>query len=283
MEPDSQKLEYVKLWLQDAFRESGAKVVPGFECTRRTVSHLHDLATSSRARTRTAKLLAEEMRDRTAEYRCETARLNELLRLVGIEPCQLSRSGRASVATIAGGADALDLRATDEASFALALADTTLRTHEAEDRHLASQQASRASLAGTRSAITQLGELKRVAAACEMDAAAAESQLLYKKSNLRTLADKDSQYQQELLNFKQRMLQMSGYQPHARHSALTEMASRLATLEASVASLQAQRLSYKDLPPDGKLASLMIQEKRNELGRVQQQLEDSLASLPLCD
>lgn len=67
---DANRIAEVKAWLASQFDAAG-KDVPEFEYTPRSISHLHNLASVSQAKTQAAGIVAADFRQKAAEYRSQ--------------------------------------------------------------------------------------------------------------------------------------------------------------------------------------------------------------------
>lgn len=67
---DAARISEVKSWLTSQF-ESAGKQVPSFDYTHRTVTHLHNLATASQAKSQAATIVANDFRQKASEYRAQ--------------------------------------------------------------------------------------------------------------------------------------------------------------------------------------------------------------------
>lgn len=67
---DAARISEVKAWLTSQF-ESAGKQVPSFDYTHRTVTHLHNLATASQAKSQAATIVANDFRQKASEYRAQ--------------------------------------------------------------------------------------------------------------------------------------------------------------------------------------------------------------------
>lgn len=67
---DATRIAEVKAWLVSQFDAVG-KDIPDFEYTPRSISHLHNIATLSQAKTQAATIVANDFRQKAAEYRSQ--------------------------------------------------------------------------------------------------------------------------------------------------------------------------------------------------------------------
>ena len=67
---DAARIQEVKAWLISQFDAVG-KDVPEFEYTPRSIAHLHNIATVSQAKTQAAGIVANDFRQKAAEYRSQ--------------------------------------------------------------------------------------------------------------------------------------------------------------------------------------------------------------------
>lgn len=67
---DPTRIQEVKAWLLTQFDAVG-KDVPEFEYTPRSIAHLHNIASVSQAKTQAAGIVANDFRQKAAEYRSQ--------------------------------------------------------------------------------------------------------------------------------------------------------------------------------------------------------------------
>ena len=67
---DANRVAEVKSWLVSQFDAAG-KDVPDFEYNTRSIGHLHNLANVSQAKTQAAGIVANDFRQKAAEYRSQ--------------------------------------------------------------------------------------------------------------------------------------------------------------------------------------------------------------------
>lgn len=78
---DASRIAEVKAWLVSQFDAVG-KDVPDFEYTPRSITHLHNIATRSQATTQAATIVANDFRQKAAEYRSQGPTSNLLLSIL---------------------------------------------------------------------------------------------------------------------------------------------------------------------------------------------------------
>ncbi|XWS44679.1 hypothetical protein CRYUN_Cryun15aG0068400 [Craigia yunnanensis] len=108
----TQQRAEVKAWLAAQFDAAG-KDVPDFEYTLRSIAHMYNLATVSQAKTQAAKIVANDFRQKAAEYRSQAARIREILDNVGLAQESLLSNVVASVLVLANVANLLNIRDTE--------------------------------------------------------------------------------------------------------------------------------------------------------------------------
>lgn len=80
---DAARISEVKSWLTSQFESSG-KQVPSFDYTHRTVTHLHNLATASQAKSQAATIVANDFRQKASEYRAQGTTVTSPIRFASI-------------------------------------------------------------------------------------------------------------------------------------------------------------------------------------------------------
>ncbi|KAJ0737835.1 putative HAUS augmin-like complex subunit 1 [Helianthus annuus] len=199
---DTNRIGEVKSWLASQFDAAGKDHVPDFEYTSRSISHLHNLATISQARTQAASIIANDFRLKASEYRSQAARIREILENVGLAQEGLPANVVASSQVLANVANLLNIRDTELSSFLVAMGDVSLRKTGVEDKRAKVQKESKILLDYTRKAIARLTYLKRTLAQLEDDVAPCETQMEGWKTNLSILVSKERQYLQQYSNYK---------------------------------------------------------------------------------
>ncbi|KAK4377976.1 hypothetical protein RND71_004272 [Anisodus tanguticus] len=273
---DANQIAEVKAWLTSQFDAVG-KDVPDFEYTPRSIGELHKIATLSQAKTQAAVIVANDHRQKAAEYRSQAARLREILESVGLAQESLPSNVVSSAHVLAKVSNLLDIRDTELSSFLVAVADLSLRKTAVEEKRGKVQQESKVLLEYTRKAIARLTYLKRTLSQLEDDVAPCEAQMENWKTNLAIMESKERQYLKEYGYYKA-MLNRVGYTPEVSHGVLVEMAEHKKDLEKKTKPILDTLRSYQDLPPDKALAALAIEDKKRQYAAAEKYLEDVLQS-----
>ncbi|PSS01752.1 AUGMIN subunit like [Actinidia chinensis var. chinensis] len=273
---DASRIAEVKAWLASQFDAAG-KDVPDFEYTPRSIVHLHNIATVSQAKTQAAGIVANDFRQKAAEYRSQAARIREILENVGLAQDSLSSNVVTSAQVLANVANLLNIRDTELSSFLVAMGDISLRKTGVQEKRAKVQKESKILLDYTRKAIARLTYLKRTLAQLEDDVAPCEGQMDNWKTNLAIMVSKERQYLQQYSNYKA-ILNRVGYTPEISHGVLVEMAEHRKELEKKTKPILDTLRSYQDLPPDKALAALAIEDKKRQYAAAEKYLEDVLQS-----
>ncbi|CAL5431123.1 hypothetical protein ACSBR2_020165 [Camellia fascicularis] len=273
---DASRIAEVKAWLASQFDAAG-KDVPDFEYTPRSIAHLHNLATISQAKTQAAGIVANDFRQKAAEYRSQAARIREILENVGLAHDSLPANVISSAQVLSNVANLLNIRDTELSSFLVAMGDISLRKTGVEEKRAKVQNESKILLDYTRKAIARLTYLKRTLAQLEDDVVPCESQMENWKTNLAIMISKERQYLQQYANYKA-ILNRVGYTPEISHGVLVEMAEHRKELEKKTKPILDTLRSYQDLPPDKALAALAIEDKKRQYAAAEKYLEDVLQS-----
>ncbi|XP_059295728.1 AUGMIN subunit 1 [Lycium ferocissimum] len=273
---DANQIAEVKAWLTLQFDAVG-KDVPDFEYTPRSIGELHKLATLSQAKTQAAVIVANDHRQKAAEYRSQAARIREILESVGLAQESLPSNVVSSAHVLAKVSNLLDIRDTELSSFLVAVADLSLRKTAVEEKRAKVQQESKVLLEYIRKAIARLTYLKRTLSQLEDDVAPCEAQMENWKTNLAIMESKERQYLKEYGYYKA-MLNRVGYTPEVSHGVLVEMAEHKKDLEKKTKPILDTLRSYQDLPPDKALAALAIEDKKRQYAAAEKYLEDVLQS-----
>ncbi|XP_021744585.1 AUGMIN subunit 1-like [Chenopodium quinoa] len=273
---DAARIQEVKAWLVSQFDAVG-KDVPEFEYTPRSIAHLHNIASVSQAKTQAAGIVANDLRQKAAEYRSQAARIRELLENVGLAQESLPSSIVGSAQVLASVANLLNIRDTELSSFLVSMGDLSLRKCGVEEKRAKVQKESKVLLDYTRKAIARLTYLKRILAQLEDEVAPCEAQIENWKTNLPLLVSKEREYNQRYSNYKA-LLNRVGYAPEISHGVLVEMAEHRKEMEKKTKPILDTLRSYQDLPPDKALASLAIEDKRRQFAAAEKYLEEVLQS-----
>lgn len=274
---DANRIGEVKSWLASQFDAAGKDHVPDFDYTPRSISHLHNLATISQAKTQAATIIANDFRLKASEYRSQAARIREILENVGLAQEGLPANVVASSQVLANVANLLNIRDTELSSFLVAMGDVSLRKTGVEDKRAKVQKESKILLDYTRKAIARLTYLKRTLSQLEDDVAPCEAQMESWNTNLSIMISKERQYLQQYSNYKA-MLNRVGYTPEISHGMLVEMAEHRKDLDKKTKPILDTLRSYQDLPPDKALAALAIEDKKRQYNAAEKYLEDVLQS-----
>ncbi|XP_059668335.1 AUGMIN subunit 1 isoform X1 [Cornus florida] len=273
---DASRIAEVKSWLVSQFDGAG-KDVPDFEYTPRSIAHLHNLAAVSQAKTQAAGIVANDFRQKAAEYRSQAARIREILENVGLAQESLPPNVVGSAQVLSNVANLLNIRDTELSSFLVAMGDISLRKTGVDEKRAKVQKESKILLDYTRKAIARLTYLKRTLAQLEDDVAPCEAQMENWRTNLTIMVSKERQYLQQYSNYKA-ILNRVGYTPEISHGVLVEMAEHRKELEKKTKPILDTLRSYQDLPPDKALAALAIEDKKRQYAAAEKYLEDVLQS-----
>ncbi|KZV26355.1 HAUS augmin-like complex subunit 1 [Dorcoceras hygrometricum] len=273
---DASRIAEVKAWLVSQFDAAG-KDVPDFEYTPRSINHLHNIATRSQAKTQAATIVANDFRQKAAEYRSQAVRIREILEHVGLVQESLPSNVVSCSQVLANVANLLNIRDTELSSFLVAMADLSLRKTGVEEKRAKVQSESKELLDYTRKAIARLTYLKRTLSQLEDEIAPCEAQMEQRNTNVAIMESKERQYLQQYSNYKA-MLNRVGYSPDISHGVLVEMAEHRKDLEKKTKPILDTLRSYQDLPPDKALASLAIEDKKRQYAAAEKYLEDVLQS-----
>ncbi|KAK8320593.1 hypothetical protein V6Z11_A12G047700 [Gossypium hirsutum] len=260
--------------------DNAGKEVPDFEYTPRSIAHLYNLATVSQAKTQAANIVANDFRQKAAEYRSQAARIREILENVGLAQESLPSNVVASAQVLANVANLLNIRDTELST----MGDISLRKTGVDEKRAKVHKESKTLLEYTRKAIARLTYLKRTLAQLEDDVAPCDAQMENWKTNLGVMASKERQYMQyykdvAILVFSLiALLNRVGYTPEINHGVLVEMAEHRKDLEKKTKPILDTLRSYQDLPPDKALAALAIEDKKRQYAAAEKYLEDVLQS-----
>ncbi|KAL1179629.1 hypothetical protein V6Z11_A03G172700 [Gossypium hirsutum] len=257
--------------------DAAGKEVPDFEYTPRSIAHLYNLAIVSQAKTQAANIVANDFRQKVAEYRSQAARIREILENVGLAQESLPSNVVASAQVLANVANLLNIRDTELSSFLVAMGDISLRKTGVDEKRAKVHKESKTLLEYTRKAIARLTYLKRTLAQLEDDVAPCDAQMENWKTNLGVMASKERQYMQQYNNYRA-LLNRVGYTPEINHGVLVEMAEHRKDLEKKTKPILDTLRSYQDLPPDKALAALAIEDKKRQYATAEKYLEDVLQS-----
>ncbi|KAB2058670.1 hypothetical protein ES319_A11G249400v1 [Gossypium barbadense] len=257
--------------------DAAGKEVPDFEYTPRSIAHLYNLATVSQAKTQAANIVANDFRQKAAEYRSQAARIREILENVGLAQESLPSNVVASAQVLANVANLLNIRDTELSSFLVAMGDISLRKTGVDEKRAKVHKESKTLLEYTRKAIARLTYLKRTLAQLEDDVAPCDAQMENWKTNLGVMASKERQYMQQYNNYRA-LQNRVGYTLEINHGVLVEMAEHKKDLEKKTKPILDTLRSYQDLPPDKALAALAIEDKKRQYAAAEKYLEDVLES-----
>ncbi|TYH21555.1 hypothetical protein ES288_A04G053300v1 [Gossypium darwinii] len=257
--------------------DAAGKEVPDFEYTPRSIAHLYNLATVSQAKTQAANIVANDFRQKAAEYRSQAARIREILENVGLAQESLPSNVVASAQVLANVANLLNIRDTELSSFLVAMGDISLRKTGVDEKRAKVHKESKTLLEYTRKAIARLTYLKRTLAQLEDDVAPCDAQMENWKTNLGVMASKERQYMQQYNNYRA-LQNRVGYTLEINHGVLVEMAEHRKDLEKKTKPILDTLRSYQDLPPDKALAALAIEDKKRQYAAAEKYLEDVLQS-----
>eukprot|EP01094_Clydonella_sp_ATCC50884_P011271 TRINITY_DN2107_c0_g1_i1.p1 TRINITY_DN2107_c0_g1~~TRINITY_DN2107_c0_g1_i1.p1 ORF type:complete len:263 (-),score=83.35 TRINITY_DN2107_c0_g1_i1:1151-1903(-) len=224
-------------------------------------------------RTRLAydKSLASQYRALAAE---EEARLSS----IGLGAQHLSVPGLMHLHQLTSLAIELNIADPRLHSYASALYDLGAREWEAALELERLQSSADRYMALSAHMVTELERVRRIRAVAEEQHASNEATLKSHAANLPYFVSKSKEYLRQINDMKGE-LQQSGARPHLLHHQLVAIADEIGELDAAMAPGKATLAAYKDLPPDISLARVKLEQEKQRLARLEQQLQEQITSM----
>lgn len=262
----------VREWLEKLYGKSG---VPEYEINSRTISYLFALSKQHEANEKRTELVIQDMEQKTAEYSEEALRLHSILEGLSCSLEQTSPEIQGYVDSLASIASLLNLKDCSDTSYCLALTELSqdmaagaVRMQKVSAEVEKEQEDLRTALlkdANHSRVVSELAE-KETTDAPELAKQAKETQFLEQKSE---------QYSRTIKSLQEELI-TSGYSDDVSHRALQHLAKEVEGLQREIAPLKDQVTHYQHLPPDLALARLKVEETKQELAKLDTELNRSI-------
>ncbi|XP_051903076.1 HAUS augmin-like complex subunit 1 [Hippocampus zosterae] len=265
-----EKMQKVNRWLAAAL---GDEAVPQFEVTARTVDILEQLARSSESRCRHARLLAEDRRQKAAEYLADGAHLQDVLvQGLGMSFASLPKACVDYVSSLVDNSLVLAVRDTSLCSLMPALNRLTGELLEAEksetqlDRELLNLRKKLSAALVLRGQLQ--ADMSKTRQAQMVESAKAEEHLL----NMDFVQAKAKEIQSRR-EAQEAQLASRNMKESLSHGALVGLSEEVNVLKKQIGSLKKNLEPFVDLSASPSLARVKIEEAKRELAALDSQLE----------
>ncbi|ELT96410.1 hypothetical protein CAPTEDRAFT_203048 [Capitella teleta] len=242
-----------------------------FENNADTIECLQRLMRANKQRDACTKIYAEDLKQKTLEYALEAKRLKDLLSALGVDPLSLSQSGAISLKTLVELSLLLRTKDATQTCLLLALSDFNLKRLDVA-ASLRREKASSASIMQksllAKNKTDKLTETSHSVDENWMRNAAETSK---KKKQAEFLSLKSKQYATQQHQLK-KDLSASKADPSIYHSTLLNRSQELQDLKSRLLPLRAKLDSYHKLPPDVDLTKVQIEELKQQLKLLEEEL-----------
>lgn len=278
MPPD---ISTLRCWLKDLLGEE----VPDWEVTTTTHRILEELYLTHHRQEAAAALELEELQEARAEYQAETARLS----------CILSKLGSLEEHMSSGLAGSY-LNTLSEVAFTLNLdlapgSTTCAASMEAAVAKLLIKQAELGPRVGVARAEVEKGEvdmlglharLARLEELCEQAEAegwAGEQASNGQKKKTEFTLAKVEQYKRDIERGEASLIRNGGADTQLRHGEVVKLRQKVEEVQGQVDPLQRELGGFLNLPPSIEMARVEVAGKKQELEKLEREVESKISSL----
>lgn len=262
------------MWLSKMF---GDQQVPSYEVNPWTTDILCRLMEWNETRDHDVKLLIEDVKQKTEEYKSDTSYLEDfLMASVGLSASSLSSNGSGFLKMLVDSSLALQLKDTSQTSFMLAIDDLT------SDRLTSENRSQREILSELSKKLTESIMLEKSLQAdlqkIDHDVTEQHAKAENKKQNMDFFVKKMKEWSQLSKNLENELKKV-GFDPSLNHRSLVELSEKLENVKKEVTSLNAKLKSYLDLTPNLYAAKVKVEETKLELKKIDLLLAEKMENL----
>ncbi|EDV21117.1 uncharacterized protein TRIADDRAFT_60376 [Trichoplax adhaerens] len=262
-------------WLERLF---DGQPVPQYEVNATTMNMLENLYKLNQVCDNDAHNLIEDVKQKALEYSYEALRLSTILSTLGLDKSSLSQSGNVSLNNLAKIALILKLKDTSISSYYCGIHHLARDTRSVERMHNMEKRLIDALTIKHRDSIVKSSALKRTLRELTDHAAETEPKLEQRLRETAFLGRKSQEYQKIITELKKANKEVN-MDPSLYHSNLVKRAKDLQMLKEELAPLQAKWKSYHSLPADISLAKVKLEEAKQEMVRLEMELERRIGSI----
>lgn len=267
----------ISVWLENLFC---GKPVPQYEINRNTVGKLYDFMKRNKELDRLTKICIDDVARKTQEYAVEATSCKQSLEDIGLSCTTLSQSGLSSLKILSELAFALDLKDCTYSSYAMSMSDLSCKMEETKSELRRNQTENTNLQDRTKEGCKEREMLARNFELSEQQACV-EKPLREKRSKeTHFLKGKAKEYNMLIENL-QETIQQTGLTQDLYHENLELISEELTGIRGHISVLKTKLSSFHNLPPDMSLARVKIEEAKQDLRILEDELYMDLEILNL--
>lgn len=264
----------VQEWMESIYGSNG---VPDFEVNAKTIAILHKIMMCTISSNNDASELLKHKEHLSEFYLLEAGKINESLKLAGITMDKLSNPCQLAVKSLSLATCYLDLKNPPTDDFLLGLNNLSKQQMDVskESRaliHLMSQFTKRLS-----SVLLTNQQLQRDLKTKEGSLKTLELQEEKRARQTEFLQGKQGEYGCTIKSLEDALISC-GATPDICHKALVTRSEEIKQMEAKLSEITAKLKSFQNLPPNENLARLKIEESKEELLKLEAELQMKIST-----
>ncbi|XP_056369091.1 HAUS augmin-like complex subunit 1 [Oenanthe melanoleuca] len=272
-----EQLFQVTLWLRKLYQDMP---IPWYEVNEKTVDFLYEVKEGNEDRDKDVMLLIEDMKDRAAKYEAEADYWQDILReSLDFSEYSLSKEALADLNDLVESALELEVEDTSLASFYGAITSMTSELHKTKSKNNELDLQLKTLKKKLTLALMMEKKLKEDVEKLQESQEAERAKMEIRSENLKFLQVKTQDLKIKIREAENKLLDV-GLDQSLTHEALMEASEELAALHKEMEPLKKELKSYNDLPLSMLLARVIVEEARNELKAVDEELTRELEAVP---
>lgn len=278
MPPD---ISTLRCWLKDVLGEEP----PDWEVTTATQRILEELYQTNQRQEAAAALELEELQESRAEYQAETARLSSILsKLGGLEEQMSSGLAGSYLNTLSEVAFTMDLdlapgSTTCAASMEAALAKLLIKQAELGPRVGVARAEVEKGEVDMLELHAKLARLEELCEQAEAESRAGEQASSGQKKKIEFTLAKVEQYGRDIERGEASLVRSGGADTQLRHNEVVRLRQKVEEIEGEVDPLQRELGGFLNLPPSIEMARVEVAGKKQELEKLEREVESKISSL----
>ncbi|XP_069736280.1 HAUS augmin-like complex subunit 1 [Phaenicophaeus curvirostris] len=272
------KAKRIVSWLKKIYED---EPIPEFEVNARAVDILYKIVEHNEDMDRDISLLIEGMKEKTAEYKAETAHLlNGLTESLDLTPENVSDKAKSYLDVLVKCAMTLETKDTSLSSLFCAITDMSMALYETELKNTELEE--ELNDTGKKLPIAlmleqQLKEdLSKTEEQLEIDGGKIDRQC----QNLKFLSDKTEDFKIRVKAAENKLADL-GLDQSLMHESLMLLSEELTDVNKEIEALENEMKTFLDLPPSPSIVKVMIEEVKQQLNAVEAELTKEVGDLVL--
>ncbi|XP_005060397.1 PREDICTED: HAUS augmin-like complex subunit 1 [Ficedula albicollis] len=267
----------VTLWLRKLYQ---GLPIPWYEVNEKSVDILYEVKKCNEERDKDVTLLVEDMEDRAAKYEAEADYRQAILReSLGFSEFSLSEEALADFSDLIESALELEVEDMSLTSFYGAITCMTSELHKTKSKNNEMELQLKTLTKKLTSALMLEKKLKEDVEKLQESQEAERAKMEIRSKNLKFLQVKTEDLKIKIKEAENKLIDV-GLDQSLTHEALMKSSEQLAALYKEMEPLKQERKSYHDLPLSMPLARVIVEEARNELKALDDELTRELEAVP---